>query len=184
MQNYSLATICQYFLETTFAAITTVSLFGGMSLTDLYIFRQAQRQTHWIETISSLATNSELDLGMNFDWTILTSLIWFDLYHPILVLVVCWVCHVWKWTSAPLWRLLQTATEFLRVFLSIYLPIISGHFDCPYWRKASSLHDAVTSVSLWRWCFPRILCVSTWRVANFEWDKWFSFNSEFFVTLP
>lgn len=125
-----------------------------MSLPDLYIFRQRFLQN------STRADTLDRDYfkPCHKFWIGFRYVLWPD---HINIFNMLWsispnfssgamlsVCPVPKWTSTPLWRLLQTATEFPHVLLSVNLPIISGRFDCPCWRKASPLHDAVTCVTV------------------------------------
>ena len=74
----------QYFVEPPFFAITAASLFGKVSTSfshlesDIFAHSKiAQALSVWMESVCeqqfpSLATDSQLDLGLDFDWAILT----------------------------------------------------------------------------------------------------------------
>ena len=76
----------QYFVEPPFTAITAASLFGDVftSFAHLdgdifahFLCKIAQALSNWMESVSelqfsSLATVSQLDLSLDFDWAILT----------------------------------------------------------------------------------------------------------------
>ena len=78
------APLSQYFVEPPFAAITAPSLFGDVSTSFAHLERvtffahsSLQALTDWMGSVceqqfSSLATDSQLNLGLDFDWAILT----------------------------------------------------------------------------------------------------------------
>ena len=68
---------------------------------------------------SSLARDSQLDLGLDFDW-----------FH----------C-----SSGCMFRLVVLLQD-CPVFGSIHLPINSDQVPCPCWRNASTQHDAATTM--------------------------------------
>ena len=72
------APLSQYFVEPPFSAITAAKCFWDVSTSFAHLESKiAQDLSDWMESVrkqqfSNLATESQLDLGLDFDWAILT----------------------------------------------------------------------------------------------------------------
>ena len=95
------------------------------------VHRHNKEWMDWMESVyeqqfSSLATDAQLDLGLDFDHS--NTWIFFDLNHSIVALAL----------SLGSWK--------MDLLMNIHLPINTDQLPCPCWRKAYLQHHVATTM--------------------------------------